>query len=521
MVTIEKNELKEENSVLETQIGDLRSKVRARLVHTKPDLNIPPPEFEQQPETTAGLAPHFLGCPSVVLPIDSNLQYLSPNNPRRRADENPDCVCERRNQRPELFHKHQVLVTRPQEPTFGNKKKKKEEMGSGAGSFLKLVLKNFDVLAGPVVGLVYPLYASVRAIETKSQTDDRQWLTYWVLYSMITLIELTFATVIECFLIRLKRVNLLLIMDRIPIWSYAKLIFTCWLVLPYFTGAAYVYEHFLRPLFVNPQQTINVWYVPKMKDVFTRKDDVLTAAEKYIQEHGTEAFEAMISRADKSKSGSSHSIFGHHEDYRAAKAKAPSATMVHTAFYRNYGKTFKKPRRPYEKERLDSELKLVGEYGLRAKRELWRVQYALSRIRNAARMLLTLNEKDPRRIFEGEALLRRMNRYGLLEESQNKLDYVLALTVENFLERRLQTLVFKSGMAKSIHHARVLIRQKHIRVGRQVVNIPSFMVRVDSQKHIDFSISSPFGGGRAGRVKRKNQAASSKKQAGSDEEGAE
>ncbi|CAN1321594.1 40S ribosomal protein S9-2 [Linum perenne] len=137
--------------------------------------------------------------------------------------------------------------------------------------------------------------------------------------------------------------------------------------------------------------------------------------------------------------------------------------MVHVSSFRNYGKTFKKPRRPYEKERLDSELKLVGEYGLRAKRELWRVQYALSRIRNAARMLLTLDEKNPRRIFEGEALLRRMNKYGLLDESQNKLDYVLALTVENFLERRLQTLVFKSGMAKSIHHARVLIRQKHIR----------------------------------------------------------
>ncbi|KAF2302395.1 hypothetical protein GH714_036161 [Hevea brasiliensis] len=180
------------------------------------------------------------------------------------------------------------------------------------------------------------------------------------------------------------------------------------------------------------------------------------------------------------------------------------------------GKTFKKPRRPYEKERLDAELKLVGEYGLRCKRELWRVQYALSRIRNAARMLLTLDEKNPRRIFEGEALLRRMNRYGLLDESQNKLDYVLALTVENFLERRLQTLVFKSGMAKSIHHARVLIRQRHIRVGRQVVNIPSFMVRVDSQKHIDFSLTSPFGGGRPGRVKRKNQRAANKKSSGGD-----
>ncbi|PSR88207.1 40S ribosomal protein like [Actinidia chinensis var. chinensis] len=154
-------------------------------------------------------------------------------------------------------------------------------------------------------------------------------------------------------------------------------------------------------------------------------------------------------------------------------------------------------------ERLDAELKLVGEYGLRCKRELWRVQHALSHIHNAARMLLTLDEKNPRQIFEGGALLRRMNRYGLLDESQNKLDYVLALTVENFLERRLQTLVFKTGMAKSIHHARVLIRQRHIRVGRQVVNVPSFMVRVDSQKHIDFSLTSPLGGGRPGKSEAK------------------
>ena len=59
--------------------------------------------------------------------------------------------------------------------------------------------------------------------------------------------------------------------------------------------------------------------------------------------------------------------------------------------------------------------------------------------------------------------MRRMYKYGLLEEQQNKLDYVLALTPTDFLERRLQTLVFKLGLAKSIHHARVLIRQRHIR----------------------------------------------------------
>jgi len=64
--------------------------------------------------------------------------------------------------------------------------------------------------------------------------------------------------------------------------------------------------------------------------------------------------------------------------------------------------------------------------------------------------------------------------------------------------------VFKLGLAKSIHHARVLIKQRHIRVRKQVVNVPSFIVRLDSQKHIDFSLKSPFGGGRPGRVKRKN-----------------
>lgn len=40
---------------------------------------------------------------------------------------------------------------------------------------------------------------------------------------------------------------------------------------------------------------------------------------------------------------------------------------------------------------------------------------------------------------------------------------MLSLTTEAFLERRLQTLVFKLGLAKSIHHARILIRQRHIR----------------------------------------------------------
>merc|ERR1719324_2181910 len=151
--------------------------------------------------------------------------------------------------------------------------------------------------------------------------------------------------------------------------------------------------------------------------------------------------------------------------------------------YRNRSSTFRKPKRPFEKERLDGEMKVIGEYGLKNKREVWRVQYVLAKLRSAARTLLTLDEKSETRIFQGEALLRRMVRLGLLLESEKKLDYVLGLTTAKIMERRLQTKVFKLGLAKSIHHARVLIRQRHIRVGKQICNIPSYLVRVDSEKH--------------------------------------
>lgn len=97
-----------------------------------------------------------------------------------------------------------------------------------------------------------------------------------------------------------------------------------------------------------------------------------------------------------------------------------------------------------------------------------------------------------------------MLRLGLLAENERKLDFVLGLTLQKFLERRLQTKVFKKNMAKSIHHARILIRQKHIKVGRQIVDVPSFMVRVDSERHIEYDPSSSLSGGKPGRVKRRN-----------------
>lgn len=180
---------------------------------------------------------------------------------------------------------------------------------------------------------------------------------------------------------------------------------------------------------------------------------------------------------------------------------------------RNHSKTYAVPKRPYESTRLDAELKLAGEFGLKNKREIYRINLQLSKIRRAARDLLTRDEKDPKRLFEGNALIRRLVRVGVLSEDKKKLDYVLALRPEDFLERRLQTQVYKLGLARSIHHARVLISQRHIAVGKQIVNIPSFLVRLDSQKHIEFAKTSSLNGGKLGRVK--------KRSAGKTEEAAE
>merc|ERR1719235_2169692 len=171
--------------------------------------------------------------------------------------------------------------------------------------------------------------------------------------------------------------------------------------------------------------------------------------------------------------------------------------------YTNKKSTFETPRRPFEKEKLINELRLIGTYGLRCKKEVWKTQLTLSKLRKAARVLLTLPAADPRRIFEGEALIRRMVRLGLLKDTERKLDYVLGLTIAQFMERRLQTLVMKRKIAHSVHHARVLIRQKHIAVGKQMVNIPSFMVRVSSEQHIQLSATSCIKTGAMGRMKKK------------------
>lgn len=180
--------------------------------------------------------------------------------------------------------------------------------------------------------------------------------------------------------------------------------------------------------------------------------------------------------------------------------------MAGVSIRRVFSKTARTPRRPYEAQRILDELKLCGVYGLKNKREVYRVDTQVSKIRTTARDLLKEDESSPRRAFEGPALLRRLQRYGILETSKNKLDYVLSLTVEDFLNRRLQTIVKQKNLASSIHQARCMIEQGHIRVGDQIVTNPGFMVRLSQEQNVDLVATSTLNenSGKHGRRYRKH-----------------
>lgn len=152
-------------------------------------------------------------------------------------------------------------------------------------------------------------------------------------------------------------------------------------------------------------------------------------------------------------------------------------------------KKYKTPRHPWRTDQLTRELQLVGTYGLRNKKELWRTQTELSRIRAQARNLLATNP-DVRAKKEKE-LLQSLYAKGLVGENAT-LDDVLSLTIENLLERRLQTLVWKKGLASTPYQARQFITHGHIKVKEQVVKIPSYFVKREEEGSIRFKEDSPL-----------------------------
>jgi small subunit ribosomal protein S4 len=144
-------------------------------------------------------------------------------------------------------------------------------------------------------------------------------------------------------------------------------------------------------------------------------------------------------------------------------------------------KTYHRPRRIWTIDQLNAELYILGTYGLRNKRELWKAQSEIARIRNQARALLAI-PTEVRRDKELR-LLGFLNRLGLVNESAT-LDDVLNLKIEDILERRLQTIVMRKIMSKSAIEARQIVSHRHVSVGSRTVNLPGYIVRKDEEQNI-------------------------------------
>ncbi len=150
---------------------------------------------------------------------------------------------------------------------------------------------------------------------------------------------------------------------------------------------------------------------------------------------------------------------------------------------------FDTPRFPWRKDILDEELKLLGTYGLRNKHELWRQKTTLSKFRGIARSLIGRSPEE-RMKMENE-LLTRLKKLGILQETA-VLDDVLDLSIEDVLERRLQTLVFRKNLAKSVHQARQLITHGHVVIGDRRVTVPGYTVSREEEKVLNYAPQSQF-----------------------------
>ena len=153
-------------------------------------------------------------------------------------------------------------------------------------------------------------------------------------------------------------------------------------------------------------------------------------------------------------------------------------------------KMFERPRTPWQAERIAGEVEIVKAYGLRNKRELWKAQAFLRKYRQISRKMLaavSVGQAPP----EAEAILTRLKRLGMLKE-EGDLDAVLSMQLADVLERRLQTQVYRQGLANSLRQSRQFIVHGHIQVAGRRVDVPGFLVERGKEMSIDYYVGSPM-----------------------------
>lgn len=139
---------------------------------------------------------------------------------------------------------------------------------------------------------------------------------------------------------------------------------------------------------------------------------------------------------------------------------------------------------------MEEELQYVGEYGLRNKTEFWRHRTKLGRYRQIARQLRTMPiDQQEKRLGE---LVGKLTKLGILPPGEHTFDDVLNLSIRDILNRRLQSYIAKIGLAKNVYQARQFIVHRHIAVDGQIIDSPSYIVKVIDEDNVKFAHSSPF-----------------------------
>ena len=157
---------------------------------------------------------------------------------------------------------------------------------------------------------------------------------------------------------------------------------------------------------------------------------------------------------------------------------------------KNPRRAWKKPRNPLNYDLKMEELKTLGTFGLKTKRELWKAHTELSRLRHQARSLLALRQEI--REKKEPILMKSLSKVGLVEESST-LDDVLNLQVTDLLSRRLQTVVQKKFSFKTPYQARQAVVHGHIMIGDRIVSVPSYSVGINEENQIHLAPGSSLG----------------------------
>ncbi|HIH42470.1 TPA: 30S ribosomal protein S4 [Candidatus Woesearchaeota archaeon] len=154
---------------------------------------------------------------------------------------------------------------------------------------------------------------------------------------------------------------------------------------------------------------------------------------------------------------------------------------------RRLRKKYQGPLKLWDKERIEFEIELLKQYGLKNKTEIWKMDSLLRKFKADAKKLIRASTKQAE--MERVYLINKLRSFGLVPENA-KLDNILGIGLQDVLNRRLQTLVYKSGLARSVDQARQLITHEHIKVGDRIITFPSYIVSISEEPQIGFSTNS-------------------------------